>query len=446
MITFHQQADRLTLNLAAHAVSPFDAAFRRELTAAVERIEAAPPLQVVLAIDGGAASADHAGHAGHDGELDQLLALTPAQAADCMRTLADYNALLRRLDLLDKPLTATLSGAVEGHALGLALACHHRIALADASLALPQVHLGLAPVAGGLARAVRLSGLQAAMPLLIEGKTLSAAQALEAGLLHDVVADADALAGALTKQLAALPADGAAAGQPWDAKGYRPPGGALNSPALQTLLQVAPAMLRQRSRGHYPAPEAILCAMVEGLQVDFDNALLIESRYFCQCALGVVAKNLIRLGRIPAAPSARAEQFAATLRLAYLDELAQLRAEGLPAALLRHAAMAAGLAQLPPEEAAAPSGAAGATATDVVRARDRLLYAQALAALRGVDALLAGDHAQADRISVRDCGFPAHTGGALRFIATLGASQFAARAAQLGARFAPPPEWRELAE
>ncbi|PHV05384.1 fatty acid oxidation complex subunit alpha [Janthinobacterium sp. BJB412] len=435
MITYHQQGDSLTLNLAARAVSPFNAAFRRELKAAVERIEAAPLLQVVLAIDGGADSADHPAH--HE-ELEQLLALAPERAADCMRTLADYNALLRRLDLLNKPLIATLCGAVEGHALGLALACHHRVALADASIALPQVKLGLAPVAGELARAVRLGGLQAAMPLLVEGKPFSAAQALEAGLLHDVAADAAALA----EQLAALLANGAAAGQPWDAKGYRLPGGALNSAPLQTLLQVAPAMLRQRTRGHYPAPEAVLCAMVEGLQVDFDNALLIESRYFCQCALGAVAKNLIRLSRIPAAPPAQAEQFAATLRLAYLDELALLRAEGLPAALLRHAAMAAGLAQLPPEEAAAP--AAKASAADVEQARDRLLYAQALAALRGVGTLLAGDVDQADRISVRDCGFPAHSGGALRFIATLGASRFAARAAQLGERFAPAPGWQTI--
>jgi predicted acyltransferase (DUF342 family) len=58
----------------------------------------------------------------------------------------------------------------------------------------------------------------------------------------------------------------------WEHKHYRLPGGAL---PLST-----PAMLRQRAGGRSPAAEAVLCAMVESTQVDFDNALRIESRYF----------------------------------------------------------------------------------------------------------------------------------------------------------------------
>ena len=59
------------------------------------------------------------------------------------------------------------------------------------------------------------------------------------------------------------------------------------------MLMVAPAMLRKKTYRNYPAPEAILSAMVEGAAVDFDTALRIESRYFAAVATGKVAKNML---------------------------------------------------------------------------------------------------------------------------------------------------------
>jgi 3-hydroxyacyl-CoA dehydrogenase/enoyl-CoA hydratase/3-hydroxybutyryl-CoA epimerase len=59
------------------------------------------------------------------------------------------------------------------------------------------------------------------------------------------------------------------------------------------MLMVAPAMLKEKTRGCYPAPEAILSAMVEGSQVSFETALRIESRYFVELATGQIAKNMI---------------------------------------------------------------------------------------------------------------------------------------------------------
>jgi 3-hydroxyacyl-CoA dehydrogenase/enoyl-CoA hydratase/3-hydroxybutyryl-CoA epimerase len=52
-------------------------------------------------------------------------------------------------------------------------------------------------------------------------------------------------------------------------------------------------MIRQETRGNYPAPIAILSALVEGAQVDFDTACRIESRYFAKVAAGQVSKNMI---------------------------------------------------------------------------------------------------------------------------------------------------------
>ena len=66
--------------------------------------------------------------------------------------------------------------------------------------------------------------------------------------------------------------------QPWDRKDYRMPGGTPASPKIAAALAVAPAVLAQKTRGLYPATQAILAAMVEGALVDYDTAMRIEAR------------------------------------------------------------------------------------------------------------------------------------------------------------------------
>ena len=83
--------------------------------------------------------------------------------------------------------------------------------------------------------------------------------------------------------------------QPWDVKGYKLPGGAPTSPAVAANLPAFPAILRKQIKGApMPAPKAILSAAVEGAQVDIDNALIIEARYFTELVTGQVAKNMIK--------------------------------------------------------------------------------------------------------------------------------------------------------
>ncbi len=453
MISTHQNGSTITLMLSAHAINPFDQLFRNTLDTAIARLEAqrAQLNGVIVGFN-----ADHA--ASH--ELEQLMALTPAHAADCMRALGEYNALLRRLERLGVPVIATLVEAgVSGHALGLALACHRRIALHDTTVSMAQVRQGLAPVAGEIARSVRLTGLQAAIPLLVEGVTWSATQAREAGLLHSVASDDTELAEQVHAVVAAesarrriaqgtpesspAAAKGPAMQQPWDTKGYQLPGGALNTPALQTLLQLAPAMLREKTGGHYPAPEAILCAMVEGLQVDFDSAQLLESRYFCQTAIHPVARNLMRVSQLRSDPAyAGVAQFSAAVRAAYEDEIRQLRADGVSSALLRNAARAAGMGKLPPADTVSGTTAAPLPLPAV---RDRLLYAQAIAALGSVGRGVPDSVDDADLASITACGFPSFTGGAIAFARHIGLGTFARRASELGARFSLPPRWAEVA-
>ncbi|MGB6053723.1 MAG: 3-hydroxyacyl-CoA dehydrogenase NAD-binding domain-containing protein [Burkholderiaceae bacterium] len=275
----------LTIDMPGQAVNTMNAAFQSALADTVARLESERERIAGVILTSGKDSF----FAG--GDLNELIALRPEQAPECLRMLAANHAVLRRLEKLGRPVVAALNGSALGGGLELALACHHRISLDQPKIqfGFPEVTLGLLPGAGGVIRAVRLLGLQEAMPYLLEGKRLAPQEALDKGFVDALATDrADLMQQAVT-WIAAHPD----ALQPWDRDGYRLPGGAPNSPKMLPLVQIAPAMLREKTRGNYPAPEAILCAMVEGAQVDFDNALAVEARYFTQLASGQVAKNMI---------------------------------------------------------------------------------------------------------------------------------------------------------
>lgn len=89
-------------------------------------------------------------------------------------------------DACAKPLVAAIQGAALGGGLELALACHARVAGPAAKLGLPEVKLGLVPGAGGTQRLPRLIGAAPALPLILEGTAVPAAEALRLGLVDEV--------------------------------------------------------------------------------------------------------------------------------------------------------------------------------------------------------------------------------------------------------------------
>jgi 3-hydroxyacyl-CoA dehydrogenase/enoyl-CoA hydratase/3-hydroxybutyryl-CoA epimerase len=201
-------------------------------------------------------------------------------------------ALFRRIETLGKPVVAALNGTALGGGFELALACHYRIALADDRIkfGFPEVGLGLLPGAGGVVRTGRLIGLQAALEWLTQNKKYTPAQTLEAGLIHALASDMDDLLAQARSWIIANPN----AKAPWDAvPRYRIPGGDPTHPKIMQMLAVAPAMVRMETKGNYPAPQAIMSALVEGSQVDFETACRIESRYFTKLAMSQESKNLI---------------------------------------------------------------------------------------------------------------------------------------------------------
>lgn len=89
---------------------------------------------------------------------------------------------------LPQTTVAVLTGGAYGGGLELAMHCDFRIAAPDAVLALPEATLGTAPGWAGLGRIVELAGLRAARMLALTGRTFTAAEALQFGLV-DIVSD-----------------------------------------------------------------------------------------------------------------------------------------------------------------------------------------------------------------------------------------------------------------
>ncbi|OMT95155.1 3-hydroxyacyl-CoA dehydrogenase NAD-binding domain-containing protein [Burkholderia pseudomallei] len=219
------------------------------------------------------------------------------QASDSAETLfartCELHRALRALETGGKPVAIAMPGSALGGGLEIALAGHYRVAADNpkARFGLPEVTLGLLPGGGGTQRLPRLVGVQASLPLLLEGKRLKAADALAAGILHAVVPAGEEIAAA---RAWLLDARRRTATQPWDAKGFRIPGGALTHPSVQQVFMAANALARQKTYGNYPAVASILSCVYEGLLTDLDTGLKTEARYFVKAVLSPEAKAMIR--------------------------------------------------------------------------------------------------------------------------------------------------------
>lgn len=225
------------------------------------------------------------------GDLDELIQARLEDATPFFEMIQKMKAEFRYIETLGVPVVAALNSTALGGGWEIALGCHARIALNDpkTKFGLPEVTLGLLPGGGGIVRMVRLLGLQNAFPFLMEGKQFGVDKAKSLGLIQDTAETAEEL---MEKAIAWVKANPKSQ-QPFDVKGYKIPGGDPKTPAVAQMLAIAPAMLRDKTKGCYPAPEAIMAAAVEGAQVDVDTALTIESRYFTYLATGQISKNMI---------------------------------------------------------------------------------------------------------------------------------------------------------
>ena len=228
-------------------------------------------------------------------DLKGTMRLKPSDAKDVFTRIEQVKKNFRTIETLGKPVVTCLNGTALGGGWEVALMGHYRIAIDDKRihLGMPEVTLGLLPGASGVTKMTRHLGLMGAQPYLVEGKLFGPREALDLGLVHELIVPSPTarteLHAAALKWIAANPT----AQHPWEAKDYKVPGGLPSNPKVAGMLPVVPAMMKQKTRGLYPAPEAIMACMVEGLQVDVVTALRIESRYLARLITGTNAQSMI---------------------------------------------------------------------------------------------------------------------------------------------------------
>lgn len=226
--------------------------------------------------------------------LDMDLNMGPEERARMFDGILSTKQALRDLETLGVPVAVGINGAALGGGYELCLAAHYRVSLANpgVQIGLPESTLGLMPGAGGVVRLTRLLGIAAALPLISQGRRLTAEKALEKGLIHEIASDEKDLERKAKAWILANPK----ARQPWDEESYVMPGGApgdKNSAELQGLLFFGPVNVMNRTMGLMPSQKAIFAAICEGAMVDFDTAQKIEARYFQHLLLDQTARNMM---------------------------------------------------------------------------------------------------------------------------------------------------------
>src|SRR3954451_6061158 len=199
--------------------------------------------------------------------------------------------LYRRIETCGKPWVCALNGTAMGGGFELALACHYRVAADNPKtrLGLPEIKVGLFPGAGRTQRVARMIPPADALQFLLKGDQLKTDRA-KAMKLVDAVVPADQLITAAKDWIKA----GGKAVKPWDEKGFKLPGGPVYSKAGMMTFPPANAIYRRETYDNYPAARAILQVVYEGLQVDMDTALRIESRWFAKILRSPEAAAMIR--------------------------------------------------------------------------------------------------------------------------------------------------------
>ncbi|TWB83049.1 3-hydroxyacyl-CoA dehydrogenase [Nitrospirillum amazonense] len=141
-----------------------------------------------------------------DGEADLLVLLAAGRTFMAGADIREFGQtplvpilpdVVAALEASPKPVIAVLHGTALGGGLEVALGCHFRVALPGTRLGLPEVKLGLLPGAGGTQRLPRLVGPAKALEMIVSGEPVTAAMALDIGLVDWVAAEPDPLAAGL---------------------------------------------------------------------------------------------------------------------------------------------------------------------------------------------------------------------------------------------------------
>jgi enoyl-CoA hydratase/carnithine racemase len=264
-----RDGDVLVVTIDHPPVNALSHAVRVGLMAAVDELEADATVQAMVIAStgtvfiGGADIREFAGP-----RLDPML-----------------NVVCNRLESCGKPIVAAIQGAALGGGLEVALAAHGRVASPTASIAFPEVLLGLLPGAGGTQRAPRLAGAALALDLMLTGRRLPAEEAVAAGLLDRLHEQPMHEALRIAHQLAATPA---------------PPRRSRDGTALQPPANAAAAVaaVRERLSADYPhlySPARIVDCVEAALTRAFDDGCAYEASAFMDCLASPQRQALVHV-------------------------------------------------------------------------------------------------------------------------------------------------------
>ena len=177
-------------------------------------------------------------------------------------------SLFATIESASKPVVAALHGTALGGGLELALACHYRVAVADAKMGLPEITLGIIPGAGGTQRLPRIVGALAAFDMIVAGNLVDAATAQQLGLVDEII-DGDLTLGAQAYCERLL--ERGAGPRPTRARTLDAAG--FDQPGIAAVLAKHSRALKGRT-----TQQLIVEAVTAATQSGFDAGLAVESR------------------------------------------------------------------------------------------------------------------------------------------------------------------------
>jgi 3-hydroxyacyl-CoA dehydrogenase len=257
MLGFEVTGEIAVLTLQNPPVNGLGLELRRRIVAALERAEDSPAIGAVVIIGSGR---------GFSGGADIREFGTPKALA-----APHLLSVLRIVEECTKPVVAAIGGICMGGGFELTLACHYRVAAADAQLGLPEVKLGLLPGAGGTQRLPRAIGVERALNMIVSGKPLRAEELRDTALLDGVVAADQDLHAAAVEFARALVAGGRGPKRLRDLP--------LSLPEAEAYLQFARTAVTAAA-GAYPAPPACVQAVLAAAKGPFEAGLKRERELF----------------------------------------------------------------------------------------------------------------------------------------------------------------------
>lgn len=224
-------------------------------------------------------------------DIEQFLDIRTSGEAERISRMGQD--VLHRLETLRVPVVAAIHGACLGGGLETTLACRYRICTEHPKTALgvPEVQLGLIPGLGGTQRLPRRVGLQAALDMILTGRSIRPKRALQMGLVDEMVHPA------ILRDIAITRARELATGKRSASRAHSTGATGLllehNPIGRSVVFKKARESVLSKTHGNYPAPLAALDAVRTGYDRGMEAGLREESRLFGEMAVTSVSRELV---------------------------------------------------------------------------------------------------------------------------------------------------------